>query len=120
MMDFDSPLAVLGQALYPLNDHGDCLAAKLHPGNGSSADDSEELLAGGIRTLTRSGWCRMLPFNDHQIGSVGSARPFPFDRGTLRYRRSPMVIAASQTLPWLVEGSGYRCRPVLWSSVVRN
>jgi hypothetical protein len=30
--------------LFLFNDHGDCLAAKLRPGNVSSADDWEELL----------------------------------------------------------------------------
>ena len=47
--------------LFLFNDHGDCLAAKLRPGNVSSADDWEELLvpenrppagrgpAGGVR-----------------------------------------------------------------------
>ena len=28
-------------------------------------------IRGGIRTRTRSGWCRMRPINGHQIGNVG-------------------------------------------------
>ena len=48
--------------LFLFNDHGDCVAAKLRPGNVSSADDWEELLVPEIdRSRPRAGASRSEP-----------------------------------------------------------
>jgi hypothetical protein len=55
------PYTVCSHPLFLFNDHDDCLAAKLRPGNVSSADDWEELLVPKIDRPAGRGTARRVP-----------------------------------------------------------
>ena len=57
--------------LFLFTDHGDCVAAKLRPGNVSSADDWDELLAPEIDRQQVRGTYSMTP---HETGTPGTPR----------------------------------------------
>src|SRR5262249_26200912 len=78
--------------LFLFNDHGDCLAAKLRPGNVSSADDWEELLVPEIHRQQASG--RRVAFRS----AAAFARPEIYEAGEACDVQHATRIPAKNTL----------------------
>ena len=88
--------------LFLFNDHGDCVAAKLRPGNASSADDWEELLVPEIDRQQASG--RRVAFR----ADAAFARPAIYEALEARGVQYAIRIPANKNLELAVEDILFR------------